>query len=80
MKNKGKKIRRVFRVREIIEALQQHGWEMTTQMNGDHRQFHCKGIPYVITIAGHLKDEIPRGTLSNIQRLSGLRFREIIIW
>lgn len=79
-KNKKKKIRRVFRVRDVIKALMLNGWEMTPQMNGDHRQFHHVGNPHVVTIAGHLNDEIPRGTLGQIQRDCNLRFREIIVW
>ena len=77
---KNKRIRRVFTVREVIRALELNGWVMNPQMKGDHRQFHRDGIPFVITVAGHLNDEIPKGTLSNIQRLSGLRFREIVVW
>jgi predicted RNA binding protein YcfA (HicA-like mRNA interferase family) len=79
-KQKGRRIRRVFRVRDVIKALLLNGWVMNPQMQGDHRQFHCDGNPYVITIAGHLNDEIPRGTLGCIQRVSGLRFCEIIVW
>lgn len=79
-KMKNKKIKKVFTVREVIKALQLYGWVMNPNMNGDHRQFHHEGIPYVITVAGHLNDEIPKRTLGNIQRLTGLRFREIIVW
>lgn len=79
MNMKKRKVKRVFTVREVIKALELNGWVMT-HMNGDHRQYHHDGNPFVITIAGHLCDEIPKGTLGNIQRLSGLRFREIVVW
>ena len=68
---------RHFPVREVIWALEHNGWEFKRQ-RGDHRQFKCKGNRYVITVAGNLKDEIPIGTLRNIERLSGLRFHEIL--
>ena len=65
-----------YTVREVIWALEQNGWERV-RWRGDHRQYRCKGNRYVITVAGHLKDDIPIGTLRNIERLSGLCFAEI---
>lgn len=67
----------IYTVRKVIWALEQNGWKQV-RMRGDHRQFHCKGNRYVITVAGKLKDNIPIGTLKNVERLSGLRFCEII--
>ena len=67
----------VYTVREVIWALEQNGW-VFKHCHGDHRQFKCKGNRYVITVAGHLKDEVPIGTLKHIERLSGLRFAEIL--
>ncbi len=59
-------------VRQVIRALEQNGWVMV-RCRGDHRQFRRKGNRYVITVAGHLHDDVPAGTLKNIERLSGLR-------
>lgn len=67
----------VYTVREVIWALEHNGW-VFKRRRGDHRQYKCKGNPYVITVAGHLKDDIPIGTLMHIERLSGLRFCEIL--
>ena len=66
-----------YTVREVIWALEQNGWVLK-RCKGDHRQFKCKGNCYVVTVAGHLKDEIPIGTLKNIERLSDLCFAEIL--
>ena len=66
----------IYSVRKVIWALKQNGWKQV-RMRGDHRQFHCKGNRYVITVAGNMKDIVPIGTLKNIERLSGLRFCEI---
>lgn len=66
-----------YTVREVIWALEHNGW-FFKRCKGDHRQYKCKGNPYVITVAGHLKDVIPIGTLKNIERQSGLCFREIL--
>lgn len=68
---------RRFTVREIIWAIEHNGWVLRRQW-GDHRQYRCEGNRYVITVAGHLKDDIPIGTLRNIERLSGLCFAEIL--
>ena len=51
---------------------------MLVRQKGDHRQFRCIGNRYVVTVAGHFKDVVPIGTLKNIERLSGLRFHEIL--
>ena len=67
---------RHFTVRQVIWALEHNGWEFRNQ-EGSHRNYHRKGNRYVITVAGHLKDDVPIGTLKEIERLSGLRFREI---
>ena len=67
---------RRYTVHEVIWALEHNGWVFKRQQ-GDHRQFRCEGNRYVITVAGHLNDIVPIGTLKNIERLSGLCFREI---
>ena len=46
---------------------------------GDHRQFHKAGNPHVITVAGKLSHELPRGIIANIQNNTGLRFRDIVV-
>jgi predicted RNA binding protein YcfA (HicA-like mRNA interferase family) len=66
----------VFTVQEVIWALEHNGWERI-RFRGDHRQFRCKGNRYVITVAGKPSDDVKKGILKNIERLSGLRFREI---
>ena len=53
-KQKGRKQKKVFRVSEIIWALEQNGWIMAPMGGGDHRQFHKAGNPHVITVAGKL--------------------------
>ena len=58
-------------VRQLIRVLEQDGWVMV-RCRGDHRQFRREGSRYVITIAGHSHDDVPAGTLRNIERLSGL--------
>lgn len=78
-KQKGRKQKKVFRVSEIIWALEQNGWVMAPMGGGDHRQFHKAGNPHVITVAGKLSNELPRGIVARIQNLTGLRFRDIVV-
>jgi predicted RNA binding protein YcfA (HicA-like mRNA interferase family) len=67
---------RRYSVREVIWALEHNGWVLRRQ-KGDHRQYRCKGNPFVITVAGHKKDIVPIGIVKDIERDSGLRFCEI---
>ena len=62
-----------MQVRYVIETLKFHGWRLV-RYNGDHRQFRNSENPFVVTVAGHLKDVVPVGTLKNIERRSGLQF------
>ena len=68
---------RIFTVQEVIWALEQNGWKQV-RWRGDHRQFRCEGNRYVITIAGKPHDDVKRGILKNIERLSGLCFAQIL--
>lgn len=68
---------RHYTVHEVIWALEHNGWVLRRQQ-GSHRQYRCEGNPYVITVAGHLRDEVPIGIIKSIERMSGLRFREIL--
>lgn len=67
----------VYTVQEVIWALKHNGWKQVRR-RGDHRQFRRDGNRYVITVAGQLHDDVKRGILKNIERLSGLNFHEIL--
>jgi predicted RNA binding protein YcfA (HicA-like mRNA interferase family) len=54
-----------MKVREIIKIIEQEGWFMV-RMKGSHRQYKHKSKIGVITIAGHLNDDLAKGTLSSI--------------
>jgi predicted RNA binding protein YcfA (HicA-like mRNA interferase family) len=54
-----------MKVKEAIETIEKDGWFMV-RSKGSHRQYkHCakKGL---VTISGHLNDELAKGTLSSI--------------
>jgi len=60
------------KVRDLIEMLEAHGWEMHRQ-RGSHRQFKHASSINVITVAGQAGGDVPPGTLSKILRDAGLK-------
>ena len=57
--------------KEVIKILKKNGFELKSQ-NGSHKKF-VNGERIAI-VADHGKDEIPLGTLKNIERKSGIKF------
>lgn len=58
--------------KEVIKILKKNGFEFKSQ-NGSHKKF-VNGSRTAI-VADHGKDEIPPGTLKNIERQSGIKLR-----
>ncbi|MDA1129373.1 MAG: type II toxin-antitoxin system HicA family toxin [Chloroflexi bacterium] len=61
-----------MKVRDVLDLLQEEGWTLVRQ-RGSHRQFKHLEKQGRVTIAGHPRDDVPPGTLSNIFRQAGLR-------
>ncbi len=59
--------------REIIKRLKEDGWYEVDQ-DGDHIQFKHETKKGRVTVTHPVKD-IPKGTLGNIRRQSGLDLR-----
>lgn len=57
--------------KEVIKILKKNGFELKSQ-NGSHKKF-VNGERIAI-VADHGKDEIPLGTLKNIERQCGIKF------
>ena len=62
------------KVREAIRIVERDGWRFE-RTKGSHRQFKHPGKLGTVTIAGHLGDDLPKGTWGNILRQAGLRER-----
>lgn len=58
--------------KEIIKLLKKNGFTLKSQ-KGSHKKF-VKDDKTAI-VADHGKDEVPLGTLKNIERQSGLKLR-----
>ena len=52
-----------MKVREIIEMIEQDGWFMVRK-KGSHRQFKHIIKKGLVTVAGHLNDDLAKGTFS----------------
>ncbi len=61
-----------MKVREIIKIIEQNGWFMIRR-KGSHRQYKHKIKNGLVTIAGHLNDDLAKGTLNSIIKQAGLK-------
>lgn len=62
-----------MKVKEAIDTIEKDGWVMI-RIKGSRRQYkhsHKKGL---VTIAGHLNDDLARGTLNSIFKQAGLKY------
>jgi predicted RNA binding protein YcfA (HicA-like mRNA interferase family) len=61
-----------MKVKEAIEIIEKDGWFMI-RSRGSHRQYRHKFKKGLVTIAGHLTDELAKGTLNSIIKQAGLK-------
>jgi predicted RNA binding protein YcfA (HicA-like mRNA interferase family) len=61
-----------MKVKEVIALVQSAGWRQVRQ-KGSHRQFKHPDRPGIVTIAGHVRDEVHPKTLGSIMRQAGLK-------
>ena len=61
-----------MKVRDAIKIIEQDGWFMVRR-KGSHRQYRNSKKKGVVTIAGHINDDIAKGTLNSILKQAGLK-------
>jgi predicted RNA binding protein YcfA (HicA-like mRNA interferase family) len=63
-----------MKIRDLIKLLEEEGWKLD-RVKGSHRQFRHPGKPELrtITVAGHVSEEMPKGTLNAILKQAGLK-------
>ena len=61
-----------MKVSVLIKRIAADGWVLA-RTRGDHRQYKHPNKPGLVTIAGHLSDEVDRGTLNSILKQEGLK-------
>jgi predicted RNA binding protein YcfA (HicA-like mRNA interferase family) len=60
------------KVREVIRQLEGEGWVLI-RTRGGHRQYKHLDKPGLVTIAGHLNDDLAPGTYNSILKQAGLK-------
>ncbi|MFZ5859259.1 MAG: type II toxin-antitoxin system HicA family toxin [Spirochaetota bacterium] len=63
-----------MKVSDVIKLISEDGWVLA-RIKGSHRQYKHPVKPGIVTISGHLSDEIARGTLHSIMKQAGLKER-----
>ena len=61
-----------MRVRELIRLIEDDGWRHA-RTRGSHRQFNHPTKTGLVTVPGHLNDELAPGTLNSILKQAGLK-------
>jgi len=61
-----------MKVREVLKILEQDGWYLS-RTRGSHRQYKHPTKKGLVTIAGHLSDDLSKGTLNGIVKQAGLK-------
>jgi predicted RNA binding protein YcfA (HicA-like mRNA interferase family) len=61
-----------MKVKEIIKIIEQDGWFMVRR-KGSHRQYKHQNKTGLVTIAGHLNDDLAKGTLNSILKQANLK-------
>ena len=60
-----------MKVRDVLRLLEADGWYQV-RMRGSHRQFKHSAKRGLVTVPGHLGDELAIGTLNSVLKQAGL--------
>lgn len=66
-------IKRVMKVKEVIELIKHDGWYLHTHDGTSHRQFKHRTKPGKVTINGKPSDDISGRLLNSILKQAGLK-------
>lgn len=61
-----------MKIREVIKMIEKDGWYLV-KVKGSHRQYKHSSKKGLVTISGHLNDDIGKGTLNSILKQAGLK-------
>ncbi len=62
-----------MKVKEVIKMIEQDGWFMIRR-RGSHRQYRHNYKKGLVTVAGHLDDDLAKGTLNSVLKQAGLKY------
>ena len=71
-------MKRVFKVKEIIDILTSQGWYLARQNGTSHRQFKHPTIRRTVTVDGRLSQDVNINNLKSMERQSGLKFHDFV--
>lgn len=61
-----------MKVRDLLRKIEADGWYLV-RTRGSHRQYKHPEKSGLVTVPGHLSDELAPGTLNNILKQAGLK-------
>ncbi|HEU0014751.1 MAG TPA: type II toxin-antitoxin system HicA family toxin [Longimicrobium sp.] len=61
-----------MKVRDVIRLIESGGW-LLARTRGSHRQYTHPDKPGLVTVPGHLSDDLAPGTLNSILKQAGLK-------
>jgi len=61
-----------MKVRDAIRMIKAEGWYLV-RTKGSHRQFKHPNKSGLVTVPGHLSDDLAAGTLNSILKQAGLK-------
>ena len=61
-----------MKIRELIRLLERDGW-ILARIRGSHRQYINLNKPGLVTVPGHLSDDVAPGTLNSILKQAGMK-------
>jgi len=61
-----------MKVRDAIRMIEAEGWYLV-RTKGSHRQFKHPNKSGLVTVPGHLSDDLAAGTLNSILKQAGLK-------
>jgi predicted RNA binding protein YcfA (HicA-like mRNA interferase family) len=64
-----------MKIRKVIKMIEKDGWYLA-RISGDHRQYKHNEKKGLVTISGHLDDDIGKGTFNSVLKQAGLKTAE----
>jgi predicted RNA binding protein YcfA (HicA-like mRNA interferase family) len=61
-----------MKIRDLIKMIERDGWYLV-RTKGSHRQYKHDRKKGLVTISGHLNDDIAPGTLNSVLKQAGLK-------
>ena len=71
-------MKRVFKVKEVIDILTSQGWYLDRHNGTSHRQFKHPIIRKTVTVDGKLSLDVDINNLKSMEKQCGLKFKDFL--